>query len=75
MSVDEAGQTTSPVPHTDAHFTPVASAESATRTVPFAPTASLEAVFDPVPTAKSHLASHIASVATDPPPHIVSILS
>lgn len=65
----------SPPPEALAHFTPVASAESATRICPLVPTASREAVFAPVPTAKSPFASHIASVATDPPPHIVSILS
>jgi hypothetical protein len=64
----------SPVPEAVAHFTPVASAESAMRTCPFVPTASREAVFAPVPTARSHLASHIVSVATEPLPR-VSILS
>jgi len=53
------------------HFKPVASAESAVRTCPFVPTARREAVFAHVPTAKSPLASHIESVATDPPPDIV----
>ncbi len=75
LSVEEAGHTTSPDPATTPHFTPVASAESAIRIVPFAPTASREAVLAPVPTARSPFASHIESVATDPPPHIVSILS
>lgn len=60
----------SPEPETVAHFVPVASAESAVRTCPLVPTASLEAVLDPVPTARSPFASHIASVATDPPPDI-----
>lgn len=57
------------------HFIPVASAESAVRTCQFVPTASRDAVLAPVQPAISPLASHIASVATDPPPHIVSILS
>lgn len=57
-----------------AHFVPVASAESAVSTVPFAPTARRDAVFAPVPTAKSPFASHIESVATDPVLR-VSILS
>jgi len=52
------------------HFRPVASAESAVRTCQFEPTASREAVFAPVQPARSHLASHIVSVATDPPPEI-----
>ena len=56
------------------HFSPVTSAESAVRTCPLVPTASREAVFAPVPPARSHLASQIASVATDPLPR-VSILS
>lgn len=59
---------TSQVPLTVAHFIPVTSAESAVRTCPLAPTASREAVFAPVPPAKSPFASHIASVATDHPP-------
>ena len=65
----------SPLPEAVAHFTHVASAESAVRTCPFVPTARREAVFAHVPTARSPLASHIESVATDPPPDIVSILS
>ena len=52
------------------HFNPVASAESAVRTCQLVPTASREAVFAPVPPARSHLASQIVSVATDPPPDI-----
>ena len=52
------------------HFVPVASAESAVRTCQLVPTARREAVFVPVPTAKSPFASQIASVATDPPPDI-----
>lgn len=52
------------------HLIPVTSAESAIGIVPFAHTASREAVLAPVPTARSHLASQIASVATDPPPDI-----
>ena len=56
------------------HLIPVASAESAIGIVPFAPTARREAVFAPVPTARSHFASQIASVATEPLPR-VSILS
>ena len=56
------------------HFSPVASAESAVRTCQLVPTARREAVFAPVHQARSHLASHIASVATDPLPR-VSILS
>lgn len=74
LSVEEAGQTTSPVPDTVVHFIPVASAESAVKTCPFVPTASREAVFAPVPTARSPFASHIESVATEPD-HRVSILS
>lgn len=61
----------SPPPAGLDHFRPVASAESAVRTCPLVPTASREAVFAPVPPAKSPFASHIASVATDPPPEIV----
>jgi hypothetical protein len=51
------------------HFTPVASAESAVSTCQFVPTARRDAVFAPVPTAKSPFASHMVSVATshDPP--------
>ena len=64
----------SPPPAGLAHFRPVASAESAVRTCQLVPTARREAVFAPVPTAKSHFASHIASVATEPVPR-VSILS
>lgn len=75
MSAITADDVTSPVPATVVHFRPVTSAESAVSTCPFVPTASREAVLAPVPPARSHLASHIASVATDPPPHIVSILS
>ena len=71
LSVEEAGHTTSPVPLTVAHFIHVASALSAVRTCPFDPTASREAVFAPVPTARSPFASHIESVATDQPPDIV----
>lgn len=52
------------------HLSPVASAESAVRTCQFEPTANREAVFAPVQPARSHLASHIVSVATDPPPDI-----
>lgn len=52
------------------HFNPVTSAESAVRTCQLVPTARREAVFAPVPTARSPLASHIVSVATDPPPDI-----
>ena len=52
------------------HFRPVASAESAVRTCQLVPTASREAVLAPVPPARSHLESHIASVATDQPPDI-----
>ena len=52
------------------HFRPVASAESAVRTCPLVPTASREAVFAPVHPARSHFASHIASVATSPLPDI-----
>ena len=62
----------SPPPAGLDHFRPVASAESAVRTCPFVPTASRDAVFAPVPPAKSPLTSHIASVATDPPPDIVT---
>ncbi len=65
----------SPPPAGFAHFRPVTSAESAVRTCQLVPTARREAVFAPVHQARSHLASHIASVATDPPPEIVSILS
>lgn len=56
------------------HFRPVTSAESAVRTCQLVPTARREAVFAPVQPARSHLASQIASVATEPLP-IVSILS
>lgn len=52
------------------HFSPVASAESAVRTCQLVPTASREAVLAPVQPARSHLESHIVSVATDPPPEI-----
>lgn len=52
------------------HFSPVASAESAVRTCQLVPTASREAVLAPVHQARSHLASQIASVSTDPPPDI-----
>lgn len=52
------------------HFIPVASVESATSVCQLVPTARREAVLDPVPTARSPLASHIVSVATDPPPDI-----
>ena len=40
------------------------------RTCPLVPTASREAVLAPVQPARSHLASHIASVATFPVPEI-----
>jgi len=63
-------RTISPVPLTVVHLSPVASAESAVRTCPLDHTASREAVLAPVQPARSHLASHIASVATDPPPEI-----
>jgi len=52
------------------HFSPVASAESAVRTCQLVPTASREAVLAPVQPARSHLESHIVSVATDPQPEI-----
>lgn len=52
------------------HFNPVTSAESAVRTCQLVPTASREAVLAPVHQARSHFASQIASVATDPPPDI-----
>ena len=52
------------------HFNPVTSAESAVRTCQLVPTARREAVFAPVHPARSHLESHIASVATDQPPDI-----
>lgn len=58
----------SPPPAGLDHFVHVASAESAVRTCPLAPTASREAVFAPVPTARSPLVSQIESVATDPTP-------
>lgn len=58
----------SPPPAGLDHFRPVASAESAVRTCQLVPTASRDAVFAPVHPARSHLASHIASVATDHPP-------
>ena len=61
----------SPPPAGVPHLIPVASAESAIGIVPFAPIARREAVFAHVPTARSHFASHIASVATEPPPEIV----
>jgi len=70
LSTITAEAVTSPVPAIVVHFVPVASAESAVRTCQFAPTASREAVLAPVPTARSHLKSHIVSVATDPPPDI-----
>ena len=60
----------SPPPAGLVHFSPVASAESAVRTCPLVPTASREAVFAPVHPARSHFASHIASVATSPLPDI-----
>jgi hypothetical protein len=63
-------EVTSPVPLTVVHFIPVTSAESAVRTCQLVPAARREAVFAPVHPARSHLASHIASVATDPPPDI-----
>lgn len=56
------------------HFNPVASAESAVRTCQLVPTARRDAVFAPVQPARSHLASQIASVETEPLPR-VSILS
>ena len=56
------------------HLIPVTSDESAIGIVPFAPIASRDAVLAPVPTARSHLASQIESVATDQLPR-VSILS
>ena len=60
----------SPPPAGLDHFNPVTSAESAVRTCQLVPTARREAVLAPVHQARSHLASHIASVATDPPPDI-----
>ena len=61
----------SPPPAGLDHFIPVASAESAVRTCQLDHTGSREAVFAPVPPARSHFASHIVSVATDPPPDMV----
>lgn len=73
LSVEDAGHTTSPVPDIVAHFVPVASEESTVKTCQFVPIARRDAVFDPVPTARSPLASHIASVATEPPPEYCGI--
>lgn len=60
----------SPPPAGLDHFNPVTSAESAVRTCQLVPTARREAVLAPVHPARSHLASQIASVATEPPPDI-----
>lgn len=60
----------SPPPAGVDHFNPVASAESAVRTCQLVPTARRDAVLAPVPPARSHLESQIASVATDPSPDI-----
>jgi hypothetical protein len=60
----------SPPPAGVDHFNPVASAESAVRTCQLVPTARRDAVLAPVPPARSHLESQIASVATEPPPEI-----
>ena len=63
----------SPPPAGLDHFRPVTSAESAVRTCQLVPTASRDAVFAPVPPARSPFASQIASVATDPPPEYCGI--